>query len=340
MSKKLILKNGQSPGDILMLTAAVRDLHRCYPGKFQTDVRTSCPDLWQDNPYLTSLDEDDPEVTSLECHYPLVHRSNQGPYHFISGFSDFLNKQLGLRIEITDFRGDVHLTAEELALPSQVAEMVGQDVPYWIIVAGGKYDYTIKWWHFRRYQEVVTALHDEAIFVQVGEAGHYHPQLHGTIDLLGKTSLRELIRLVYHAQGVVCPVTFLMHLAAAVPTPAGKQSQRACVVIAGGREGPQWEAYPWHQFIHTVGALPCCLHGGCWRSRTLPLGDGDDKDDPSHLCLDVVDSLPRCMAMIEPAEVVGRVRRYFSGGALRGLHADQLDAAQDSLVPSLRDLFV
>jgi ADP-heptose:LPS heptosyltransferase len=39
--KRLILRSFQSPGDVLMLTAAVRDLHRAHPGKFQTDVRTS-----------------------------------------------------------------------------------------------------------------------------------------------------------------------------------------------------------------------------------------------------------------------------------------------------------
>lgn len=37
--RKLILKNHQSPGDVMMLTAAVRDLHACQPGKFLTDVR-------------------------------------------------------------------------------------------------------------------------------------------------------------------------------------------------------------------------------------------------------------------------------------------------------------
>ena len=36
------------------------------------------------------------------------------------------------------------------------------------------------------------------------------------LDLRGKTDLRQLIRLVYHAQGVLCPVTLAMHLAAAV----------------------------------------------------------------------------------------------------------------------------
>jgi hypothetical protein len=63
--RKLILRNSQSPGDILMLTAAVRDLHRCQPGRFLTDVRTPCPALWENNPFLTSLNETDPEVESI-----------------------------------------------------------------------------------------------------------------------------------------------------------------------------------------------------------------------------------------------------------------------------------
>jgi len=51
--QKLILRNYQSPGDAVMLTAAVRDLHACYQGKFLTDVRTPYPQLWENNPHIT-----------------------------------------------------------------------------------------------------------------------------------------------------------------------------------------------------------------------------------------------------------------------------------------------
>jgi hypothetical protein len=108
-----------------------------------------------------------------------------------------------------------------------------------------------------------------------------------------------------------------MHLAAAVGTRPGRPRNRACVVVAGGREAPHWEAYPHHQFLHTVGALRCCDGGGCWRSRVLPLGDGDEKDDPSRLCVDVVRGLPRCMDLIAAADVVRAIERYYEGGALR-----------------------
>jgi ADP-heptose:LPS heptosyltransferase len=177
-------------------------------------------------------------------------------------------------------------------------------------VAGGKFDFTIKWWHFRRWQAVVDALCGQVRFVQVGDARHYHPALKGVLDLRGETSLRDLIHLVYHAQGVVCPVTLLMHLAAAVESKPGASSTRPCVVVAGGREPATWEAYPGHRFLHTIGQLPCCATGGCWRARSVPLGDGDSKDLPQHLCVDVVNNLPHCMHLITPEQVTAAVQSY------------------------------
>ncbi len=321
--RKLILRHFLSPGDVLMLTAAVRDLHRSHPGAYLTDVRTPCDALWENNPHLSRLSEDDPEVTQIECHYPLIQRSNQSPHHFIHGFSDYLNEQLGAHIELTDFKGDIHLAPIEKEWMSQVQEITQTPVPFWIIVAGGKNDFTIKWWDGPRWQRVVDHFRERILFVQVGEAHHVHPPLRGVLDFRGQTDLRQLVRLVHHAQGILCPVTLLMHLAAAVEMPVGRPKNRPCVVVAGGREPMQWEAYPHHQFIHTNGALLCCDQGGCWKSRVVPLGDGDEKDE--NLCLQVVEvtgpdghsprPLPRCMDMITADEVIRRIELYFQGGA-------------------------
>ncbi len=315
--RKLILRNYLSPGDIVMLTGAVRDLHRCYPGQFLTDVRTPCPQLWENNPYLTPIGEGDPEAQIIDCHYPLIHLSNQAPYHFLHGFTDYLSRELKLYIRPTAFQGDIHISAREKSWYSQVQEITGRPTAFWIVIAGGKRDYTIKWWDPQRYQQVVDHFRGRIQFVQVGESGHHHPALDGVIDLRGKTDLRQLVRLVYHAQGVLCPVTLLMHLAAAVEVKGGRPKNRPCVVVAGGREPPHWEAYPHHQFIHTLGALPCCDHGGCWKARTVPLGDGDPKDRPESLCVNVAGNLPRCMDMITAEEVVRRIEMYHVGGVVR-----------------------
>lgn len=302
--EKLLFENWLSPGDIVMLTAAIRDLHRAYPGRFLTDVRTSCPALWENNPHLTPLEKEAPDVQSMVCHYPLIHQSNTAPYHFIHGFMEYLNDQLGLRIRPTEFKGDIYLSEEEKQRPSPVEEVLHEPRPYWIVAAGGKYDYTIKWWHRRRWQEVVDHFKGRLLFVQVGEKGHYHPPLRNVLDFRGKTTLRDLIRLVYHADGIICPVTLHMHLAAAVPLPPQRKRLRSCVVIAGGREPAHWEQYPGHHFLHTIGSLDCCATGGCWKARTAPLNDGSPLDKPESLCQKVTKTgLPRCMEMISSAQV-------------------------------------
>ncbi len=300
--RKLILSNFQAPGDIVMLTAVVRDLHLCYPGQFVTDVRTACPALWENNPYITPLEIKEDNVENIYCHYPLVHRSNEVQKHFVYGFIEFLNERLKLKIEPTAIKGDIYLSEEEKEMPS-LGEMASLDVPYWLIVSGGKYDFTIKWWEVNRYQQMVDYFKERICFVQVGEDKHHHPLLNNVIDLRGKTNLRQLIQLVYHSQGVVTPVSLLMHLAAAVRA-------KPCVVIAGGREPVHWEKYEGHEFLHTIGKLPCCEKGGCWKSRVKALHDGSKNDKPENLCVDVVDELPHCMDMITAEDVIGRIEKY------------------------------
>jgi ADP-heptose:LPS heptosyltransferase len=311
--RKLILKNQLSPGDILTLTAAVRDLHLSNPGIFLTDVRTSCPALWENNPFITRLEESDPEVEIIQCEYPLIHKSNEVPYHMIHGFRLFLQDRLGVKIEPHAFKGDIHLSVIEKSWMSQVEEEQGLGARFWIIVSGGKHDFTAKWWDPDRTQKVVDHFQGRIRFVQCGEANHHHPKLQGVIDLVGKTDLRQMVRLMWHADGVICPVTMFMHLAAAVETKSGRPKNRPCVVIAGGREPSHWEAYPHHQYLHTNGALPCCDNGGCWKSRVEPLGDGDEKD--ASLCLRPVTlasgrKLPECLDMITADDVIRAVETY------------------------------
>lgn len=314
--RRLVLRSFLSPGDILMLTAAVRDLHRTHPGQFQTDVRTTCPAFWENSPYITRLSERDEGVEVIDCHYPLIHQSNQLPYHFLHGFRMFLEERLGVVIKPHAFAGDIHITAQEKAWMSQVDEITGTyGTPFWIIVSGGKSDFTAKWWDPQRSQAVVEHFAGRIQFVQCGahDHGHTHPRLSGVIDLTGKTDLRQMVRLMYHASGVICPVTMFMHLAAAVETKPARSCNRPCVVIAGGREPTHWEAYPHHQYLHTLGALPCCDAGGCWKSRVTPLGDKDEKD--KSLCVRPITLasgrvLPKCLDMISAQMVINAVERY------------------------------
>ncbi len=126
-----------------MLTAAVRDLHRAHPGRFQTDVRSAAEALWHENEYIVPLKEGDSGVELIDMHYPLIHESNQRPYHFIHGYAQYLEQKLGVPVPISEFRGHVKLSDEEKQLPCPGAEF-GVPERFWIVVAGGKYDFTAK----------------------------------------------------------------------------------------------------------------------------------------------------------------------------------------------------
>jgi len=293
-----------------MLTAAVRDLKSIRP-EWSIDVRTSCPELWENNPHLTELCLGESDVQDIYCEYPLIHDSNRLPYHFIHGYHDFLSKRLAVDLRPKVFAGDLHMTVpERQERPKVIYERIGER-PYWVMCGGGKRDYTIKWWLPQRWQEVVDQLQNVVHFVQVGSGEHVHPGLASVTQLVGKTSLRELMQVIYFADGVVTPVSLNMHISAALRREGRIQP---CVVIAGGREGNHWECYPGHTFKHTIGALFCCEAGGCWKARSHRLYDGDKNDE--SLCLWTVKGNPKCMDMIDAESVARSIAMYVDGREL------------------------
>lgn len=318
--RKLILSSSHSPGDVTMLSAAIRDLHATYPGEYQTDVESACNEIYEGNPLITKLDKKDPDVVCIPMHYPLIHDSNEGSYHFIHGYRKYLEERIGRPIKQGKMKPDIYIRDEERGWVSAVEEITKDNRPFWIIDAGYKNDFTAKAWSFLRYQAVVNHFRNKIQFVQIGHRDHNHPELRGVINMVGQTDNRQLIRLIYHSIGILTPVSWPMVLAAGVPMKNQFPKNRACVVLSGGREPVQWQMYPNHQFLHTCGTMPCCDNGGCWKSRVVPIGDGDEKDK-NNLCgyparVDGQD-IARCMANITVADVVRAIERYYDGGVFQ-----------------------
>lgn len=305
---KLMLINRNSPGDVLVMTAAVRDLRRSYGDRVAIAVDTCFPELWDQNPYLSPELAADPTAIRIECgHPPLLDRQsdaiNGPPRHYLESVHDLLSRRLGRAIRVTRLAPDLHLNAQE-----NVGPPLNVGKPYWVMIAGGKRDLTTKWWPTARYQQVVDHFAGRIRFVQLGAADDHHPRLNGVVDLVGRTSLRQFVCLIRHCEGVLCPVTCAMHVAAAFDKP--------CVVLAGGREPVAWEMYPTHQYLHTVGQLPCCRTGGCWKARVEPLHDGD-ADRDSNLCQLPTradgQSSAACMSLLSAPDVCRAIERYLTG---------------------------
>lgn len=299
--RRVILRNHQSPGDLVVFSGALRDLHRTHPGAFQTALDTSCPAIFEHNPYVVPAEMG---MEVIPVHYPSVLQANHSGLHFIEGFRNDLAALLGVTIEAGPLHGDIHLTPEE----RENAATWRDERPTWLINAGGKNDFTCKQWPIARWQQVVDAL-PEVHFVQVGAMQHNHPRLERCTCLVGQTTLRQLIVLCAQADGIVCGVTATMHLAACF--------QKPCVVVAGGREPRTWEAYSGHAYLSNNAEFPCCTDGTGWKWRVQPLHDGlrgpDNQLLDSRLCVAPVEVhpsqfTPACLDAIRVEQVVAAIR--------------------------------
>lgn len=289
---ELMLHNGQSPGDILVMTAAIESLHRLYPGKYLTAVDSPVPEIFENNPNVVPVSG---TARLIEMQYPLIHQSDALQVHFMDAYCDFLGKALGLSLPRQVDRPQLFISDEEAKRSAPAQD-------YWLINAGVKLDFTAK--QYPHYQRVVDLLASKINFVQIGEVGHLHKPLTGVIDMIGRTSTRELIRLAYHAKGGVGPSTFLQHICASLNKPY--------VCLLGGREPLAWVKYPRQTTLHSFGTLDCCTGKACWKSRTVPMGDGDPKD--SCLCERpwMVGGMPspECLASIAPETVVRAILEH------------------------------
>lgn len=327
--RRFILSHHRSPGDLVCLTALMRDIHVNYPGEFETDFNTTVTPIWQNNPHITRLwnhNEKAPQITAagtkmVACQYGRgIREQNHETIHFCSYFHRDFERQTGIKVPLTVPYGDLHLSHDEKTI-SPVTRR------YWLLLTGGKSDFTIKVWHTEYFQEVTRQLGEMGLgVVQTGAAhtGHWHPKLTGdhVVDLCGWGGFREFAQQIQHADGIICGVTAAMHMAAALHKP--------CVVIAGGREAWWWEAYvnqnkgfgplasgkhpmP-HRFLHTIGLLDCCAHVGCWKNKVVPTGN--DRLICKRPVMTPQMPIAECMKMITPEHVMAAVRSYYTDGSL------------------------
>ena len=319
---KLFIEFTKPPGDVLCLLGAIRELDKTLPNMAITfniggPHGQLYPDLLANNPLVDEAITRDncDKVVKPDYGQAIKTADANGRGHFTEALYQELASEFSDQCsDGIDIRPALYLTDEEKAT-RPVQER------YWVIMAGGKHDFTAKWWTQSSWQEVVNKLKDAtngAIGIQVGAAGkeHFNYKLRGVQNMVGQTTLRELVLLIYHSEGVICGVTSGMHIAGAFDKP--------CVVVAGGREGPWWEKYDTHAFVHTVGKLPCCQKP-CWRSH---VDAGAAKANPASkggVCLSTSKNadkqglavVPKCMRMITPNVVLN---------AVRGLYVDKTDA--------------
>jgi len=294
--RKIILKQDQSPGDILTMTRALIDLKQSHP-EFEIDVNTPCPEIFEHCPYLTKLDKSEAEVFNIR--YDKINDSGWSGEHFTDAFRQDIEYKLSVKIIKTGIKPDLWISDEEKGWINQVEQDCKWPGAFWVLNAGCKPDNELKLYH--RWQEFVDLFNDyfggAVRLVQIGHKNHKHTELKGVYNLVGKTDLRQLIRLCYWSHGTIGPISLQFVLAAAFEKPH--------VVVAGGKEGVRWHQYNNGRYLATNGALKCCSWDGCWKGGKL------------GKCVDQLpDGTPRCFDLITPQMILDAVAMYYKGGML------------------------
>ena len=331
-----------------MFTCGVRDFKLLFPD-IGINVDSNFPALWENNPYIDRSITKGPGVEFHKVGYPIINNCNNSSMSFHMGFLfdmisvadayQSLNMPIGeftaifgngvvgdpdietpLREKYRHFnkkfnrqRGDIYLTDKEKSY-NLVKDVYGAE-KYWVIAPGGKSDCTPKIWDWRRFQKVIDHFKGRIQFVSIGKSDHIVHRFDGVIDLIDKfnTDVRGLLPLVYHSEGCVSGVSFLLHLAAAVPSRINRE-RKPCVGIYGGREPTSFTAYCNHQILHTNGAFSCCDNGGCWQSKVIPLSKSQSNDRMCHhVVKDNGVSLPACMDSITAGDVTRAIEKYYDG---------------------------
>jgi len=320
----LLLQLGYAPGDVVVFTAAIRDLALQYGDRFDISVKTHFSEVWKNNPHLV-LPKSNCRLVHLRYADQLSKAYAGRQTHFLAAYHNILNEHLGTDVHLTLPRPDLHLDAEDRHPAVQK--------PYWVIFPGWKSDMPAKAWPAPRWQQLVDTLEQWGLHcVQTGaiRKGHFNPRIAGAEDATYPSNLRQLFHLISESEGVICGITSGMHIAAAFNKP--------CVVLAGGREPWWWEAYvngnpgfgpqslpvqvP-HRFLHLQGQLDCCRNSGCNRRKVTQAQSQRVND----VCINILTRhgkpLPACMDPITPEVVLDAVLSYYLDGTLPP-HSPQL----------------
>jgi ADP-heptose:LPS heptosyltransferase len=236
-NEQYILASPRAPGDILLLTTVLSSIKTEYPN-LQMDIQSAFDQIKHNNPYITPL-RDVPRNHFLEIdHHAYIHTTN---LDYVESLHRDAEIKLDKTIPITCRIPQIYLTAEE--------KQPLKHLPKRYLVGSFSYkkDTTTKFYsHYREMCEKI-----KTPIVQIGNDCDPFTLVPSTINMVGRTNIRQLFSLVYNSAGCIGGITFLQHIAAALNKPY--------VCLWGGREPDYWINYPNQLKIYGE-----CPYSPCW----------------------------------------------------------------------------
>lgn len=287
-----------APGDTVAASALVRDLAAHRP-KYRLFVEGAfAEDLFRYDPRVAVGAPADATVVAVEFRRAMDAARTDRTRRYLAAAHDCYRAQTGDPLPLDDVRPSLCLGPAEWVRPDPE--------PYAVVASGVKSDIPLKQAPPALFAAVVAATADlrwkQVGRTEPGRIKHVQRAIPGAENLLGRTDLRQLVRLVAHARVVLCHTSLPMLLAAAFRVP--------CVVLGGGREDPWYHACDGVTYLHAVGRLGCCLTAGCRAVFPRPAHAGPYP--LGTVCADPVNVgdawVGRCMTLFPAADVAAAVR--------------------------------
>ena len=280
----------------VLLTGVIRDLKINNP-KIGINVISNNQEIFFANKFLFPLVAgNNVEIITLNNNF-----SYNGK-HQIEEIKEEIERKTNLLAPNTELNGCITIAKEEEKI--RFADILNIK-DYWIIFAGGTRFNTWKWYPY--YQQIVDHLQAKTTVIQLGKKEDYHPMLKGLIYMVGRINLRETINFIYHANGIICPLSLPMHIEAALPKK--ENVDRKCIVLAGGNQPANYLTYNKHKVFSTK--LECSPDGGCGKIRCQKIGNGD-KFEKENLCENYTQignvKYSKCMENIKAEDIIGELK--------------------------------
>lgn len=296
MKKRVVFNLKFAPGDSLVFTTVLRDLYLSCPSEYEVDVHNYYPEIFKNNPYITSINDD-----TVYCYKKIKHEDilckRMNGNHYSKIFNQIVSETLKVKIQQNSIYPELYLSKEEES--EEILDRLKIEKPFWIINSSFKIDMPLKSWIPYRWVELIEELQMRNVnLVQTGSNTEIYEELSNIKSVIGKTeNIRDFISLCYHSSGIITHTSFPVHVAAALNKP--------CVVLNFGRENPWYSCYPNQQVLHTVGLLDCCSVNGCFKKQR-------------NECIYPVGKLkyPLCVNLVSVNDALRSVMKYESNKIL------------------------
>ena len=301
---KIKLICNQQIGDCIKTTTVAKLFKEQYP-QYEIETSVSHPCVYENNPNVVNglnkpqvfnaADQKDDKVLSVVCNQDdengkidnkyTINKLRENNASFTQGLVGYINAKYNFNLKVTQDEPDLYLSKEE---DKPIPELPKK---YWVVNTGCEKNNQRKGYPRKYWKQIFDALPD-VTFVQNGLTKDMHlpfPKHDNVINGLDIYNIRQTMRMIKYSQGVITPISWNMHCAAAFHKP--------CIALAGGGEDVCWENYKYDGFnyLHTIGSFPCCNGGGCWKNTC------ENKEE---------DGTQKCMELIKPEIIINLIKKY------------------------------